>query len=109
MASDRDTLAQTLKESGDRHGGIGYNLRYWGPVADDMIAAGWRPPARAIETDAELNDVPAGIVVRAKDGTIAARHPSGVGVVFGDDRPFPWSVLRAPATVLYEPGQEAQR
>ncbi|MFI7191420.1 hypothetical protein ACIBQ0_16935 [Nocardia nova] len=72
-------------------------------MADFLAAEGWRPPARVIETDEELRAAPTGIVVRAKDGTIAARHTTGVGVVFGDNRAFRWSILRAPATVLFEP------
>lgn len=48
-----------------------------------------------------LANVPAGTVVRAADGSIAARYDVERGVVFGDDRPFPWSVLRAPATILW--------
>lgn len=79
-----------------------------GDEAAEHIATvlGWRPPLRRIETDAELHTAPAGIVVRASDGTIAARHPSGFGVVFGHERPFDWSVLRAPAVVLLEPEPE---
>lgn len=59
--------------------------------------------ARRIETDAELHAVGRGVVVRAKDGTIAARFDERFGVVFGDDRPFSWSALHAPATVLFDP------
>ena len=102
MVSDRDTLEYLLLSAR-------IDAKTTDETVDDILDAGWRPPARVIETDAELNDVPPGIVVRAKDGTIAARYDRVHGVVFGDDRPFPWSVLRAPATVLYEPGQEAQR
>lgn len=48
-----------------------------------------------------LMTVPAGTVVRAVDGTIACRYDETRGVVFGDERPFPWTVLRAPAVVLW--------
>lgn len=56
-----------------------------------------------ITTPSERDALPAGIVVLDSQGTIAARHPSGVGVVFGDERPFPWHVLALPLTVLYRP------
>ncbi|MFC4373318.1 hypothetical protein ACFO5K_04315 [Nocardia halotolerans] len=36
--SHRDQFAAALKRAGDRHGALGYNLRYWGPVADDILA-----------------------------------------------------------------------
>lgn len=48
-----------------------------------------------------LDEVPVGTVVRAADGTIAARYDHQRGVIFGDDRPFPWEVLQAPAVVLW--------
>lgn len=67
-----------------------------------------RHPAR-IETDAELQAVVPGTVVRGRDGTIAARFNEVHGVVFGDDRPFLWTVLRAPAEILYDPTPKAAR
>lgn len=72
-------------------------------AAAAAIAAGWRPPPRILKTDAELATVVRGTVVHAKDGTIACRYDAERGVVFGDERPFPWSLLRAPATVLWSP------
>ena len=70
-------------------------------VAQRLTACGWQR-AHVIEDQEELQQLPRGVVVRAKDGTIAARFDSEYGVVFGDDRPFPWSVLQAPAVVLWE-------
>jgi hypothetical protein len=52
-------------------------------------------------TQKDLDDAPVGTVVRAADGTIAARYDRQRGVVFGDDRPFPWKVLQAPAVTLW--------
>ena len=52
-------------------------------------------------TQRDLDDAPIGTVVRAADGTIAARYDRQRGVVFGDDRPFPWKVLQAPAVTLW--------
>lgn len=59
--------------------------------------------ARRIGTAAELLAVPQGTVVRSLSGTIAARFDTGRGVVFGDDRPFPWRALSLPGTVLFAP------
>ncbi|MGE2733825.1 hypothetical protein [Mycolicibacterium vaccae] len=54
-----------------------------------------------VETDAELELVPRGSVVRSDAGTIACRFDGRNGVVFGDDRPFPWHKLSLPVTVLW--------
>lgn len=60
----------------------------------------------------ELRTVPAAedIPVRAvahnhADGSIVARFDEIHGVVFGDDRPFPWEAqyLRGPLTLLWHP------
>lgn len=61
---------------------------------------------RRLTTDAEVAAVSTGTVVRAADGTIAARFDVERGVVFGDDRPFPWRVLKAPALVLWAASDE---
>lgn len=53
-----------------------------------------------IDQDARMT-VPAGTVVHAADGTIACRYDETRGVVFGDERSFPWRVLNAPAVVLW--------
>lgn len=58
-------------------------------------------------TPAEVHDVAPGSVVRLEDGTIACRHWGGEhGVVFGDERTFPWSSLNCSAVVLWAPGDE---
>lgn len=68
-----------------------------------------RMTPRSIETAAELNALPPESIIKTKGGTVACRHYSGVGVVFGDDRPFTWSAMETelPATVLWSP--EASR
>ena len=66
----------------------------YGASDDDLRAA------RTL-TQKDLDDAPVGTVVRAADGTIAARYDRQRGVVFGDDRPFPWKVLQAPAVTLW--------
>lgn len=66
-----------------------------------------------ITTTTQLEAVPVGHVVRSAAGTIAARFDQDRGVVFGDNRPFPWIALDLPATVLWplpaatvKPGRE---
>lgn len=58
---------------------------------------------RTITTPQDLDRVAARSVVRSAAGTIAARFDGRNGVVFGDDRPFPWHQLALPATVLWSP------
>ncbi|WP_299091895.1 hypothetical protein [uncultured Microbacterium sp.] len=53
-----------------------------------------------ISTVAQLQDVPIGTIVRSAAGTIASRFDQDNGVVFGDDRPFPWEMLQLPVTVV---------
>jgi hypothetical protein len=120
MASDRDTMAADLKRSGDTHGAMGYNLRYWGPVADDMLAAGYRLPAQVITTAAELDALPGRSIVvghRGKFGTgyqltswdaftNAANWASPYDI---EDRSTSRQVIEreGSVTVLYVPTEEA--
>lgn len=58
-------------------------------------------------TDDEVQAVAPGTVIRGRDGTIAARFwDLEHGVLFGDDRPFAWTAIKAPAVVLWGPGDE---
>lgn len=57
-----------------------------------------------ITSPRQRDQLPAGVIVKSADGTIACRHTSGVGVVFGDDRPFDWDRLALPITILIDPG-----
>jgi hypothetical protein len=61
----------------------------------------WRA-AHTITAAEQLDALPAGTVVRSAAGTIAARFDATRGVVFGDDRPFPWQRLELDALVLWE-------
>lgn len=72
-------------------------------AASEITAAGYAR-RRLIATVDELEALPPGVVVATSGGTIAARFDDQHGVVFGDDRPFPWHVLEVefPATVLWE-------
>ncbi len=62
---------------------------------------GLRP--EVIETQFGLEAVAIGVVVRSSSGTIATRFDSTRGVIFGDDRSFPWKRLSLPVTVLWQP------
>lgn len=70
-----------------------------GPQLLQMLSG--RATQLVLASDEDLAAVAVGTVVRAADGTIAARYDQERGVVFGDERPFPWSALRAPAVVLW--------
>ncbi|ACZ29593.1 hypothetical protein Xcel_0554 [Xylanimonas cellulosilytica DSM 15894] len=59
-----------------------------------------------VESAADLAAMPDGTVVRSDAGTIACRFDAQHGVVFGDDRPFPWATLRLPVVVLYRPDRD---
>lgn len=56
-----------------------------------------------VDDPAEFGQLPRGVVVRSADGTIACRFDETRGIVFGDDRPFPWHALALPLVVLYMP------
>lgn len=58
-----------------------------------------------ITTVEELDRLPVGVVVRSAEGTIACRFDATRGVVFGDDRPFPWLRLALTARVLWTPDE----
>ncbi|QRY43132.1 hypothetical protein JVX93_21550 [Mycolicibacterium boenickei] len=69
----------------------------------EHVQAEW-VKARTITNPLELDRIPAGSVVRSSSGTIAARFDGRNGVVFGDDRPFPWHALSLPVEILWTPG-----
>jgi hypothetical protein len=83
----------------------GYDVVWNGP--SDPVP--WEPDRGPVETphrrhlltDAEVQAAPLRSVLRVADGSIVARFDERYGVVFGDDRPFPWTVCRAPAIVLW--------
>lgn len=56
-----------------------------------------------VETEQALKDLPVGVVVRSAAGTIACRADESAGVVFGEERPFPWTSLMLPARVIWRP------
>ena len=71
--------------------------------AADIITAYLAAAQPVVETVQALKDLPVGVVVRSAAGTIACRADESAGVVFGDDRPFPWTSLMLPARVVWRP------
>lgn len=61
-----------------------------------------------ITTAEERAALPPGCVVRSGAGSIACRFDVQLGVLFGDDCPFPWSALELPLTVLWHPDQPTE-
>lgn len=57
---------------------------------------------RIVATAEDLDALPFGTVVRSDAGTIATKCGFTLGVVFGDERPFPWRYLDLPVTVMQE-------
>ncbi|NEW33819.1 hypothetical protein GV791_14775 [Nocardia cyriacigeorgica] len=109
MASDSTILTDILSPAADIDHDVARR------AADAAIAAGWRPPARVIETAEELDALPVGAVVRTSEGRIAEK------VAKWNRQHDEWAVPREefscgsdelddlPADVLWEPEQEARR
>lgn len=100
---ERDLLARIINEHmeadvpetvADKHEPVDADYA----MADAILAAGFRPPARVVTTVEELDALPEQAVIRDREGTVAelafGMWFSSDGRVFG---------LRLPATVLYEP------
>ncbi|WP_342800994.1 hypothetical protein [Nocardia sp. No.11] len=102
MASDRETLTNLLLDCQE----TAASPR---ETADFLIERGVRLPARKITTMEELLGLPRGVVVRSRHGSIGCRFDDDYGVVFGDDRPFAWTALGLPATVLFTPAEGGRR
>lgn len=64
---------------------------------------------RAMRTIQSAADVPIrAVAYNEADGSIVARFDQDHGVVFGDDRPFPWHdrYLRGPFRLLWHPSDD---
>ena len=72
-------------------------------VAASAITAYLAVTQPVVEDVQALKNLPFGVVVRSGAGTIACKAGPAHGVVFGDDRPFPWTSLMLPAQVLWFP------
>ena len=76
-------------------------------LADAIVNAGWRPPARVVETVEETEELPPGTVIRSALGTIAAHAGSNQWQAVGWTIPAPAESFTHPATVLWEPEEGA--
>lgn len=103
MASDRDTLAQTLKAKADRESSFQFRIEHYQGLADEALAAGWRPPTRTVSEE-EANRLLPGAIVRR--GGKAWEREHGLwwhgGLLDGYAVPYG----SAPITVLYDPAEE---
>lgn len=107
MASDRDTLAELI----DQHPTI--PSRYAPQIADRVIAAGWRPPARVI-TDPDTPDTfPARTVGIDRDGEVWVSRFTDWIVAFDvtarGERLADIVADVGPLTIVYVPIEEAGR
>lgn len=101
-----EAAAQKLAASNGWHGltrgELGPELETVRPLLEAVapLIAARALAAEQITTLTDLMGTPRGTVVRSAAGTIASRFDDVHGVLFGDDRPFPWNYLELPAVVL---------
>lgn len=93
--SARDDLADLLEEF------IDFDIDQ---IADMILKAGWRAPARKIEKAEDLEALADETVIRDQAGEVfEALSTGGMDFWLGDEA-FQPSSVRLPATVLWEPG-----
>lgn len=97
MPSDRDTLADLILNAR-------IDAKTTDETVDDILDAGWRPPARVIETAEQRDAMPPGSVVLSDSGYAWQRiewwwqsTDEGVG-----------GAPSLPATILHVPTEEAR-
>lgn len=77
----------------------------WHILADGILAAGWRPPARTIDTAEELDALPIGAVIRDGEGEVFEQWATGdwqaVGSLDTGESRLPSEAV-FPVTVLHE-------
>lgn len=73
-------------------------------IADEIIAAGWRPPARVVNSVEELEALPPFAVIRTRQGKTLEKLSHGWYQACIDD---PYTVFPTwlPATVLFSPDE----
>lgn len=54
-----------------------------------------------VTTEADRDALPVGHVVLSAAGSIACRASETLGVILGDSRTFPWTLLQLPLTILH--------
>ena len=82
---------------------LSHNCHRCRRTAESAVTAYLDVAHPVVETVQALKDLPVGVVVRSAAGTIACRADECNGVVFGDERPFPWTSLMLPARVIWRP------
>lgn len=100
--SNRDDLAKLLADdwNPDRDPILTAMFRDY---AATILKAGWRPPARTIETDEELDALPEGSVVLDRQHDVAEKHSGRL--FYRETRNMPLEYLAkhyGPFTVLWE-------
>ncbi len=82
--SDRDRLAAALKSVGDATSLSLHSSRWWGEMADALLAEGVRMPGRVITTEEQLTALSAGTVIRW-GGVVYQHIGSGWWITPGTD------------------------
>ncbi|MDF3309777.1 hypothetical protein P3H15_32685 [Rhodococcus sp. T2V] len=108
--SARDELAGVLKGAADSVTlAFQFNMKFWGPVADAVLAAGYRKP-RTVTTAEELDALPFLTVIRDSDGAVHERLEWDYGPALQWTRDGAQDLHpKLPATVLYTPVEAAPR
>ena len=79
-------------------------------VAAEILAAGWRPPARRIETSEELEELPELAAVRTRSGLVWQHTRTDedrlAWCLPGEHFDCPSSLVPLPGWVLWEPGDD---
>jgi len=98
--SARDDLADLLDPRRKSRRSGGSVLLSAESVTERILAAGWRPPARKIETVEELDALPEGSIVRDSWGITLTKDYESWYRTLADDP----DEVELPAIVLWEPG-----
>ena len=97
----RDQLAQIIYDT--LNGQYG-DFTMPDDAADEIIRAGWRPPARIVTTVEELDALPVGSIVRDDErAALDEKWDDDMWAEVGYESTFYSSSIHTPATVLYEP------
>lgn len=106
--SARDDLAELIGDTWNAMPSPADHV--WHILADEILAAGFRAPARKIDTVEELDALPYGTVIRDSDGDVCeaigcggSRGMRWIETGWSDER---GSAALSTATVLWEPGDD---
>ena len=103
--TDRNLLAQIIYDT--LNGQYG-DFTMPDDAADEIIRAGWRPPARTVTTVEELDALPVGSIVRdVERAALDEKWDDNMWAEVAYEYTFSSSLIHTPAIVLYEPGEQA--